>query len=113
MGIPVRRVTSSSHDWYRFSPGGNLMNLWRWLGVVVFLVGVTCLVSPRIPVYAGGEKGKKDEGKKDEGKKDEGKKDEGKKDEGKKDEGKKDEGKKDEGKKQDAKGGGAGGQLQF
>src|SRR6266516_1543414 len=61
------------------------MNLWRWLGVSLFVLGALCLVTTaKLPVYAAQDK--KDEGKKDEAKKDAGKKDETKKDEGKKDE---------------------------
>jgi hypothetical protein len=36
------------------------MNVWRWLGLFLFLTAVTCFVSARLPAYAG-EKDKKQE----------------------------------------------------
>ncbi len=41
------------------------MNVWRWIGAFFFVAAVTCLVGPRLPVYAGG-KDKKDDTKKEE-----------------------------------------------
>ena len=34
------------------------MNVWRWLGLFLFLAAVTCFTSTRLPVYAGGKDGK-------------------------------------------------------
>src|SRR2546421_4149987 len=53
------------------------MNVWRWLGMFLFLAAVTCFVSARMPAFAG-EKDKKQEAK-DKDKKDEDKKGEAKK----------------------------------
>lgn len=91
------------------------MNLWRWLGLCIFFVGMTCLVGTQLPAF-GQDKDKKDEkkvevkvtGKKDdkgEAKKDD-KKEAAKKDEkveAKKDDKKED--KKEEAKKPAGKGG--------
>jgi len=45
------------------------MNLWRWLGASLFLLGAFCLVSAaRLPVYAGGKDKDKTEKEKDKGK---------------------------------------------
>ena len=49
------------------------MNVWRWIGFVVFVAAVTCFVGTQIPVHAGGKdkQDKKDEKKGDEKKGDE------------------------------------------
>jgi hypothetical protein len=44
------------------------MNLWRWLGLFIFVVGVTCLVGTKPAAYAQ-DKDKKTESKKTDDKK--------------------------------------------
>jgi hypothetical protein len=57
---------------FRLVPGGIAMKLCRWFGALILLVGFAVLISPSLPVLAGGDKDKKgkDKGKTEAQKKD-------------------------------------------